>query len=114
LVIGHLSEHGKTNALLEYTNTLLAELYPLKINEGEARLAKIRRKSSRLQTSLKKYREAVDMAVQIILDNPKVYKGSGKYNLLAQRVCKKLGWSDTRIRSVRRDLRAAEVIPDAD
>lgn len=114
LVIGYLREHGKTNALLDYTDTILTELYPLKVKECEEKLSNNRRNISRLKTSQEKYRQVVDMAREIIRDNPKVYRGSGKYALLARRVCKKLGWSDTKIRSGRRDLRAAEIIPDAD
>lgn len=117
LVIGYLREHGKTNALLEYAYGLLSELLPLKINlhehERKDELSKIRREISKLKNRQQNYNQALDAAREIIGEQPNLFRGHGKYSELARRVCGKLEW-EGKERTVRRELRAAEIIPESD
>ena len=118
LVIGYLREHGKTNALLEYAYGLLSELLPLRINlheqEHKDELSKIRREISKLKNKRQNYNQALDAAREIIGEQPNLFRGHGKYSELARRVCRKLKWHEKKERTVRRDLRAAEIIPESD
>lgn len=118
LVIGYLREHGKTNALLEYAHSLLSEILPLKINlhehERKDELSKIRREISKQKNKRQNYNQALDAAREIIGEQPNLFRGGGKYSELARRVCRKLKWHEKKERTVRRDLRAAEIIPESD
>ena len=121
LVIGYLREHGKTNALLEYAYGLLSELLEVleqKTNlheqEHKDELSKNRRELSKLKNRRQNYNQELDAAREIIRGQPILFRGNGKYSELARRVCRKLEWHEKKERTVRRDLRAAEIIPESD
>ena len=120
-IIGYLREHGKTNALLEYAYGLLSELLEVleqKTNfleqEHKDEVSKINRHISRLKNAQQNFNQAIDAAREIIGEQPNLFRGRGKYSELARRVCRKLEWHEKKERTVRRDLRAAEIIPESD
>lgn len=114
--LGYLRSHGKTEVMVNYCGLIVDELnrsqMAQKLNESKQNLTKLRRSLGRLQTAIDKYWMAVRKGQEIFAKKPEYFSTKGSYRELARRVCEALEWPESRIRSVRRDLRDAGVIPE--
>ena len=106
----YLREHGRTDALVDYSYRLLVELLALKDKDLKNELAKNRRHAARIEKAETNFHRAVLTGYEIARKKPTIFRSAGKYKHLAELVCKELDWKHTKVRSVRRDLAAANVL----